>query len=142
MSSGIQTTTGMQYPRADPRHVQFPYMQVPPPPPPDAPPGAEGFHLPTVQCIEAVVRVIAMAISWYIGWLSGGTPGSRKGRDQFETVELSQVISVALDLLAPNIAAVDARLSYAPPAPTVFLQGNRLRLGGGGPHAQLPTATQ
>ena len=53
---------------------------------------------------------------------------SRKGRDQFETVELSQVISVALDLLAPNIAAVDARLSYTPPAPTVFLQGNRLRL--------------
>ena len=53
---------------------------------------------------------------------------SRKGRDQFETVELSQVISVALDLLAPNIVAVDARLSYTPPAPTVLLQGNRMRL--------------
>lgn len=54
---------------------------------------------------------------------------SRKGRDQFEQVDLVDVIQSALDLLAPNIAAAGAQLSVQMPrVGAALMQGNRLRL--------------
>ena len=53
---------------------------------------------------------------------------SRKGRDQFETVDIAQVISAALDLLTPTIAEFNASVSFAPPPNPVTMHGNRLRL--------------
>lgn len=53
---------------------------------------------------------------------------SRKGRDRFELVDLGQVIQTALELLAPNIAAVGAQVCFEPVQPIPALEGNKLRL--------------
>ena len=53
---------------------------------------------------------------------------SRKGRDQFETVDLAQIISGALDLLTPTISEIGADVSFEPPIKPVTMHGNRLRL--------------
>ncbi len=53
---------------------------------------------------------------------------SRKGRDQFETVDLAEVMRAALDLLTPSIAEADTQITFDPPATPVTLEGNRLRL--------------
>lgn len=53
---------------------------------------------------------------------------SRKGRDQFEPVDLAEAISAALELLEPNIQTVGARVSYQPRPTQARVFGNRLRL--------------
>ncbi len=53
---------------------------------------------------------------------------SRKGRDQFEVVDLSDVIDAALDLVEPSIIAIAADLHFERPSKKVSLYGNRLRL--------------
>jgi len=53
---------------------------------------------------------------------------SRKGRDQFEDVELAEVIQSALGLLEPNIEAIHAKVSFKPSAGEALLNGNRMRL--------------
>ena len=53
---------------------------------------------------------------------------SRKGRDQFEDVDLADVIDAALELLAPTISAVGAHVRFERPATPVRFTGNRLRL--------------
>ncbi|MCJ8335139.1 MAG: ATP-binding protein [Epibacterium sp.] len=53
---------------------------------------------------------------------------SRKGRDQFEEVDLADVIRTALDLLEPNIQATKAQVNFAPKAVLAKLFGNRMRL--------------
>lgn len=53
---------------------------------------------------------------------------SRKGRDQFERVDLADVIRSSLDLLEPNIQATNAHVSFSPNNSAAHLTGNRLRL--------------
>lgn len=53
---------------------------------------------------------------------------SRKGRDQFENVELADVIEAALGLLEPNIQAVEAQVTFQPNAVNATLVANRMRL--------------
>ncbi|MFT5005979.1 MAG: two-component system C4-dicarboxylate transport sensor histidine kinase DctB [Paracoccaceae bacterium] len=53
---------------------------------------------------------------------------SRKGRDQFEFLDLAEVISNSLELLTPNIDQVDATMSFNPPKTELSFQGNKLRL--------------
>jgi two-component system C4-dicarboxylate transport sensor histidine kinase DctB len=53
---------------------------------------------------------------------------SRKGRDQFEPVDLEHSIASALELLEPNIETVKAKVNFLPDGPSPVLNGNRLRL--------------
>lgn len=53
---------------------------------------------------------------------------SRKGRDQFEVVDLRGVMEDALELLEPNIAHVGARLTVARSDKYLNVKANRLRL--------------
>lgn len=53
---------------------------------------------------------------------------SRKGRDQFETLDLRDIITAAHDLLEPNIQEVDATVMIAPSDTALLLKGNRMRL--------------
>lgn len=53
---------------------------------------------------------------------------SRKGRDQFEALDLNDIVAGALELLEPNIQALDAEVLFQPRPDPVALQGNRLRL--------------
>ncbi len=53
---------------------------------------------------------------------------SRKGRDQFENVDLTEIAAKSLELLEPNISAIDAEISFTPPDAPAQLHGNRLRL--------------
>lgn len=53
---------------------------------------------------------------------------SRKGRDQFETVNVAEIIDAALELLEPSIAAVEAEINAQHPQTPAFLHGNRMRL--------------
>ena len=53
---------------------------------------------------------------------------SRKGRDQFESVDLTDVIRTALDLLEPNIQATRAHVRFDAKGATAHLPGNRMRL--------------
>ena len=53
---------------------------------------------------------------------------SRKGRDQFEEVDLTDVIHTALDLLEPNIQVTEAKVRFAPKDVGTRLVGNRMRL--------------
>ena len=53
---------------------------------------------------------------------------SRKGRDQFEEVDLANVIRSSLDLLEPNIQASGAHVKFTPKNVDYTLTGNRIRL--------------
>jgi two-component system C4-dicarboxylate transport sensor histidine kinase DctB len=53
---------------------------------------------------------------------------SRKGRDQFEEVDLTEVIRTALDLLKPNIQTTKALVRFIPEDAAPKLTGNRMRL--------------
>ena len=53
---------------------------------------------------------------------------SRKGRDQFELVDMERVVADAMELLAPNIQAADAHVSFQSRTKAPKLYGNRLRL--------------
>ncbi|MBT0958425.1 sensor histidine kinase [Alphaproteobacteria bacterium KMM 3653] len=53
---------------------------------------------------------------------------SRKGRDQFESVDLSEVIDAALELVEPSIGAVAAEVHFVRPSEAIELYGNRMRL--------------
>lgn len=53
---------------------------------------------------------------------------SRKGRDQFDDIDLEQVVSEALNLLTSNIEAVAAQITFNPPDASIRLYGNKLRL--------------
>lgn len=53
---------------------------------------------------------------------------SRKGRDQFEPVDLREVAQMAVELLAPSIDAVKAEVELVPSEADVIVQGNKLRL--------------
>ncbi len=53
---------------------------------------------------------------------------SRKGRDQFEALDLRTVLDPALDLLAPNITHIRARVSVESPELPLPVFGNRMRL--------------
>ncbi len=53
---------------------------------------------------------------------------SRKGRDQFEAVDMAAAMADALDLLEPSIAQVGARIDFDPPTGDVTFRGNRLRI--------------
>jgi two-component system C4-dicarboxylate transport sensor histidine kinase DctB len=53
---------------------------------------------------------------------------SRKGRDQFEALDLRTVLDPALDLLAPNITQIRARVSVESPELPLPVFGNRMRL--------------
>ena len=53
---------------------------------------------------------------------------SRKGRDQFESIDLREVMDEALDLLEPSTANCNVRIDLdRPPMPLTFT-GNRLRI--------------
>ena len=53
---------------------------------------------------------------------------SRKGKDQFEEVDLARVVDEALGLLTPNIEAIGAEVEFTPPQDPVMIFGNKLRL--------------
>jgi len=53
---------------------------------------------------------------------------SRKGRDQFEHVDLTQVMEDALELLEPTVARADAVIDFARPSGPAPVKANRLRL--------------
>jgi two-component system C4-dicarboxylate transport sensor histidine kinase DctB len=53
---------------------------------------------------------------------------SRKGRDQFEVLDLREVVDVALELMAPNISQLGADVSVERPEAALLLKGNRTRL--------------
>ena len=53
---------------------------------------------------------------------------SRKGRDQFETVDLADIVEASLDLVAPSVAAVGADVTFHRPSGNVTFHGNRIRL--------------
>ena len=53
---------------------------------------------------------------------------SRKGRDQFEIVELGTVVSGAMELMKPTISELDASVPIELPETPVQTYGNRLRL--------------
>lgn len=53
---------------------------------------------------------------------------SRKGRDQFERLDLRDVLSAARDLMAPNIAQLGAEVLVAGPETPLVMMGNRTRL--------------
>lgn len=53
---------------------------------------------------------------------------SRKGRDQFETLDLRDIIASAHELLEPNIVEVDANVTVDRPDTALRLKGNRMRL--------------
>jgi len=53
---------------------------------------------------------------------------SRKGRDQFEAVELDQVLADALELLVPSISRTGAEIDVQKAAIPVVVNANRLRL--------------
>ena len=53
---------------------------------------------------------------------------SRKGRDQFEAVDIDKVLADALELLVPSIARTGASVDVQNLATPVFVHANRLRL--------------
>ena len=53
---------------------------------------------------------------------------SRKGRDQFESIDLREVMDEALDLLEPSIANCNARIDLDRPSMPLTFTGNRLRI--------------
>lgn len=53
---------------------------------------------------------------------------SRKGRDNFESVDMRDVMDSALDLLSPNITHCGANVSVDRPAHLMPVKANRLRL--------------
>ncbi len=53
---------------------------------------------------------------------------SRKGRDQFEPLDLRAVLDAALDLMAPNITQIGVSVSVDRAPDQLGLTGNRLRL--------------
>ncbi|GAA6164073.1 ATP-binding protein [Pelagimonas sp. KU-00592-HH] len=53
---------------------------------------------------------------------------SRKGRDQFEVLDLREVVDVALELMEPNISQIGADVSVERPEAALLLKGNRTRL--------------
>ncbi|MEO0945618.1 MAG: ATP-binding protein, partial [Pseudomonadota bacterium] len=53
---------------------------------------------------------------------------SRKGRDQFETLDLRDIVSAAHDLLEPNVREIDATVVISAPDEALLLNGNRMRL--------------
>jgi len=53
---------------------------------------------------------------------------SRKGRDKFETVDLRDVMTDALDLLEPTIALSSAQVIFERPDDQMLVKANRLRL--------------
>ena len=53
---------------------------------------------------------------------------SRKGRDQFEAVDIEQVLADALELLVPSITRADASIDVQNLNTPVVVQANRLRL--------------
>ncbi len=53
---------------------------------------------------------------------------SRKGRDQFEQIDMASVMTEALELLEPSIKEADATVEFDPPHDDVTLNGNRLRI--------------
>ncbi|MEL7398380.1 MAG: ATP-binding protein [Pseudomonadota bacterium] len=53
---------------------------------------------------------------------------SRKGRDNYELLDLRDVVAAARDLVAPNIAQIGATVSFSQPDVPLNLKGNQLRL--------------
>ncbi|MEM8978093.1 MAG: ATP-binding protein [Pseudomonadota bacterium] len=53
---------------------------------------------------------------------------SRKGRDQFEPVDLRSVMSDALELLAPSFEGREVELKVDLGGPEILVEGNRMRL--------------
>lgn len=53
---------------------------------------------------------------------------SRKGRDQFEPLDLREVLDEALELMEPNITQIGASVNVAVGAQALALKGNRTRL--------------
>jgi len=53
---------------------------------------------------------------------------SRKGRDQFEVVDLRDIMDDALDLLAPTITHADAQVRFTRPDKPMMIKANRLRV--------------
>ncbi len=53
---------------------------------------------------------------------------SRKGRDQFEKVDLAEVMKNALELLEASVIQSDAQITFDPPQQDVAFHGNRLRI--------------
>lgn len=53
---------------------------------------------------------------------------SRKGRDQFEQVDLAQVIQAALEMLDPTINAAEADVRVTEDAHAITMIGNKMRL--------------
>ncbi len=53
---------------------------------------------------------------------------SRKGRDQFEEIDIAQVLADALELLVPSIARAEAAVEVQNPKAPVVVHANRLRL--------------
>ena len=53
---------------------------------------------------------------------------SRKGRDQFETLDLHEVLDAALELIEPNVTQIGARVQVQRSDDALTLTGNRLRL--------------
>ena len=53
---------------------------------------------------------------------------SRKGRDQFETLDLHEVLDAALELIEPNVTQIGARVQVQRSDDALTLTGNKLRL--------------
>lgn len=53
---------------------------------------------------------------------------SRKGRDQFEVVDLRDVMDDALDLLEPTVSQCNADVTFERPVGSMMVKANRLRI--------------
>lgn len=53
---------------------------------------------------------------------------SRKGRDQFETLDMREILGAALELMEANIQRADAKVEFVSPDEPLELYGNKLRL--------------